>query len=269
MNDESDGKSATGLPGLVADFVQCLAFLTHLPLPDPLPFALPPLHQAMRQLPAVGALIGGVTGFVVWLCLALELSSLVAATLGLATTAALTGALHEDGLADTADGFGGGKNSEQKLAIMRDSRIGTYGVLALIFAILLKIQATSVLTAQPAWLLIASLAATGALSRALMVWLMQTSAPARSDGLAATAGKPSQAVMIYALAIGILLALLVFWLASGWLACVLVPAAGFASAATIRSLAKQQIGGYTGDVCGAVQVISETVMLIAASSTLA
>jgi adenosylcobinamide-GDP ribazoletransferase len=261
-------KNHGGLDAFTAELVQCLMFLTRLPLPADFLNNLPPLNQAMRQFPLIGALIGGMTGLLSYIGLSLGLSSPIAATLAIAATVVLTGGLHEDGLADMADGFGGGKDAGQKLAIMRDSRIGTYGVLALVFAILLKVQAISILATQPAWLLVATLATLGALSRALMVWLMRTSLPARSDGLGATAGQPSQATMIYALSLGIALAAVIFWIASDWLAAILVPAIGLAVAALIRSLAARQIGGFTGDVCGAVQVLSETAMLIAASSTL-
>lgn len=257
-----------GPHAFAAEFAHCLAFLTRIPLPAALPFELPPLNHAMRQFPLIGMLIGCVTGIAVCLCLALHIPAPVAATIGIAAAAVLTGGLHEDGLADMADGFGGGPDKDQKLRIMRDSRIGTYGVLALVFAVLLKIQALAVLTTQQAWLMVASLTVIGALSRALMVWLMRTSDPARSGGLAAAAGRPSQAAMNYALSLGIVPAFLMFWMASGLLASLVILAAGFAFAMGIRGLAMRQIGGHTGDVCGAVQMISETAMLIAASSML-
>jgi adenosylcobinamide-GDP ribazoletransferase len=266
MKDQLQGKSATAMHGLAGEMAQCLGFLTRIPLPTTLPFNLPTLNRAMRQFPVIGAFIGCITGLAVCLGLALDFSSLAAATLAVAITVMITGGLHEDGLADTADGFGGGSSADQKLAIMRDSRIGTYGVLALILAVLLKIQAIAAITALPPWLLIALLAVVGALSRAMMVWLMRTSLPARSDGLAAMAGRPSQAAAVYALALGVAPAMVVLWLAFGLLAGIIVLAVGFAASAGVRNLANRQIGGFTGDVCGAVQVFSETFMLIAASS---
>jgi adenosylcobinamide-GDP ribazoletransferase len=265
MKDQLYNKNESGLRLLVAELAHCLAFLTRIPLPANLPFELPALNQAMRHFPVIGALVGCLTALVVCLSLALGLPSFIAATLGIAVTVALTGGLHEDGLADTADGFGG-SGKDRKLAIMRDSRIGTYGVLALVFTILLKVQAMSVVTAQPAWAIAAELAAIGAFSRALMVWLMRTSLPARGDGLAASAGRPSQASMMYALSLGSISTLLAFWIALGLSAGIIALAMGFALAMVIRSLANWQIGGYTGDTCGAMQVMSETAMLIATAS---
>jgi adenosylcobinamide-GDP ribazoletransferase len=266
MKDELNEKNAINAHVLAAEFTQCLTFLTRIPAPTALPPDQAPLHRAMRQFPLVGALIGGVTSLIVALGTSVGLSPFAAAVLGIAVTAALTGGLHEDGLADTADGFGGGSDKEHKLKIMRDSRIGAYGVLALILVILLKSQAIAAMAAQPAWLVFATLAATGGLSRTLMVWLMRTSLPARGDGLAAAAGQPSRATMMYALGIGLGLAGLASWLSVGLPGAIVVLATGFALAAALRSLANRQIGGYTGDVCGAVQMISETAMLTAASA---
>ena len=114
-----------------AEFVHALRFLTRLPVPFARTLDLPPLSQSMRVFPAAGALIGALTGL---LLSGLEWSGLpplVYGALAVAAGLAVTGALHEDGLADTADGFGGGKSRERRLEIMRDSRIGTYGTLAL------------------------------------------------------------------------------------------------------------------------------------------
>src|SRR5208282_733244 len=109
---------------------------------------------------------------------------------------------HEDGLADTADGFGGGKTREQKLDIMRDSRIGTYGVCALALSILLRASALASLAdpALVAWALIAAHAA----ARAAMPLLMFSVPPARSDGLSFDVGRPDGARAAVAAAVGIL-----------------------------------------------------------------
>ncbi|HBC54660.1 MAG TPA: adenosylcobinamide-GDP ribazoletransferase, partial [Alphaproteobacteria bacterium] len=96
---------------------------------------------ALRYAPLAGVIIGGVGAAIYALCLWLGLGPLLAAALAVAAMLLTTGALHEDGLSDVADGFGGGRDRDHKLAIMADSRIGTYGTAALILCLLLRIAA--------------------------------------------------------------------------------------------------------------------------------
>ena len=123
------------------DFKTAVAFLTRLPMPHP-DGAMPPnFVRAHRMFPVVGALIGAAVGL---LCLGLRsigVPDLAAAALALGASAILTGALHEDGLADIADGFGGGRTRESKLEIMRDSRLGTYGAMILLVSFAAKLSA--------------------------------------------------------------------------------------------------------------------------------
>src|SRR3954470_21847629 len=122
-----------------ADLQSVLAFATRLPVPEVLPQA--PLVRALRMLPVAGAIIGTLTALVYVIASAMGLQPQLAAAVALAVQAWITGALHEDGLADLADGIGGGSSRERKLAIMRDSRIGSFGVLALLFVVLCKVLA--------------------------------------------------------------------------------------------------------------------------------
>src|SRR5258708_2854655 len=133
------------------------AFLTRLPMPHPDGPILPNFARAHRAFPVVGALIGAVTGFTYLGLHAIGLPSLAAAALALGASALLTGALHEDGLADMADGFGGGRDKAGKLEIMRDSRLGTYGALALMVSFVAKLSA---LAALPDAAIVQSLIAT-------------------------------------------------------------------------------------------------------------
>ena len=191
------------------------------------------------------------------------LSGLLVAGFGLL----LTGALHEDGIADVADGFGGGHSPEQRLAIMRDSRIGSYGTLALIVAVLARAACFGVIMAMPWLSVIAIIVAVQAFSRAMVVDLMWAERPARSDGLSVSAGRPSSQVAVFAIVVALCF--------MGFCA-VLVPAEkaimalclGLAATALLRKMAVKLIGGQTGDVCGAVQVTSEIAMLVAFVSTL-
>src|SRR5262249_52967080 len=135
----------------------------------------------------------------------LDLPPMLAAIIAVAAAVAVTGALHEDGLADTADGFGGGSDRDRKLEIMRDSRIGTYGVIALVLALGSRIVALASFedNADAA----AALVVCESASRALIVLIMRHSPLARNDGLAASVGRPTQAVVWWALGIGGVIAL--------------------------------------------------------------
>jgi adenosylcobinamide-GDP ribazoletransferase len=182
-----------------------------------------------------------------------------AAALALAATMAATGCLHEDGLSDTADGFGGGKDREKKLEIMRDSRIGTYGACALVFSILLRWSAISDLGGPAA--VFCGLIAAHAASRALLPAFMRMLPPARTDGLSAGVGSISADTALSAAALGAL-ALLALGL-SGAIAAALCLGIVFF---LFRSLCLSQIGGQTGDTTGALQQAGEVAVLLVASA---
>jgi adenosylcobinamide-GDP ribazoletransferase len=243
---------------LFEDFAIVAAFLTRLPVGAPTP-APGRLAEASWAFPVVGAGVGGIAGLAYLAAQWLGCGDLPAALLALLAGVALTGGLHEDGLADTADGFGGGADREQKLAIMRDSRLGTFGGLALIFSVALRAGALAAI-GTPLFAFLALIAA-HAVSRGLLPAAMHALAPARKDGLGAEAGRPAAAVATVAAAICGLVALATLGPGRGALAWV-VAAASVTAAAV---LARRQIGGYTGDVLGAFQQIGEIVMLLAAA----
>jgi adenosylcobinamide-GDP ribazoletransferase len=168
--------------------------------------------------------------------------------------------LHEDGLADTADGFFGGHDREEKLAILRDSRQGTYGVLAIVISVLLRAAALAGIgDAIHAGL---ALIAAHAVSRAALPPAMMGLTPARPDGLGATAGTPRAGGAIAAALIGAAIALAALGPVRGTVSLGLTGVIVFAMA----KLARRQIGGYTGDVLGAFQQVGEIVILLAASA---
>jgi adenosylcobinamide-GDP ribazoletransferase len=169
--------------------------------------------------------------------------------------------LHEDGLADAADGLGGGRDRDEKLAIMRDSRHGTFGILALVLSVGLRAAALAGI-GDPLHAGIALIAAHAA-SRGALPPVMRLLRPARADGLGATAGRPSRAVAATAAIIGGGIALVTLGPGIGVVALVLT-----AAATTLAALlARRQIGGYTGDVLGFCQQLGEIVMLLAAAAT--
>ena len=244
-----------------AELLHSLRFLTRLPIPFANTIDPPPLSQSMRLFPVAGALVGAAGGAALAGFAYLGLPSLVSATLAMGLGLLVTGALHEDGLADTADGFGGGKSRERRLEIMRDSHIGSYGVLALIAAMMLRVACYEDLTDLGPLAVVAVLSASAAFSRALMVDLLWATRPARSDGLSVHAGTPGRNGAAFAIITAAALTLAAGLLVSppsGLMAL----AAGLAVTAYMRRLTVRMIGGQTGDVCGAVQVLSELAMLL-------
>src|SRR5262249_12873429 len=146
--------------------------------------------RASWALPLAGLLIGLAGGAIYFLAHSVGLTAGPAAALALATTVLLTGALHEDGLADTADGVGGGRTRDRKLEIMRDSRIGAYGACALFLSLIIRWSALAAI-ANPQAVLV-TLCVAHAASRASLPAFMRLVPLARTDGLAAGAGQPPQ-----------------------------------------------------------------------------
>jgi adenosylcobinamide-GDP ribazoletransferase len=229
-----------------------LALMTRLPLRGPHGGAA----RAARGYPLVGVVVGAFGAFGYWLANGLALPPLACAFVALAATILVTGGFHEDGLADVADGFGGGQDRADKLAIMRDSRIGSFGVLALLLGLGLRAAALAALASSAA--AAAALIAAHALSRALLPPLMSLLPLARERGLAAATGRPGRRDIWTALALGAAIA----WLMEGFGVAMLLLFVAVLAAAAVGLLARAQIGGYTGDVLGAAQQAAETAVLL-------
>jgi adenosylcobinamide-GDP ribazoletransferase len=254
----------------IGELSASIHFLTRLPLPrhdaaaaagavgTPGASAGANLAQAAWAFPLAGLVVGLIAALVYLVADRLVLFSWPAAALAVAATLLVTGALHEDGLADTADGFGGGDTRERKLEIMRDARIGAYGVCALIIALVVRIAAIAGLT-EPTLVATALIAAhVGA--RAVVPFAMYLLPAARTDGLAFAAGVPSGVGVAIAAALGFLALLFCLGLAHALIALVVLAIA----VALVAWLAMRQIGGQTGDVLGAVEQVSEIVILLVA-----
>jgi adenosylcobinamide-GDP ribazoletransferase len=238
------------------DFKVALVFLTRLPIPLTRPWRAEDLAGSAMMFPVVGALVGLAGGLVYALSWRLGLTSFLAALAAIAVVALLTGAMHEDGLADVADGFGGGRTCEDALRIMRDSRIGTFGALALLLVVLARTGALASL-AEPEVVLPAMVVA-AAVSRATLPALLLALPAARPDGLAVAAGRPHRARVAAGAALACLLALALLGAATA-LAGLL--AAGLL-ALLMAALARDRIGGITGDVLGAAQQLTELGFLL-------
>lgn len=227
---------------------------------------MPDFSRACWAAPVAGALIGLIGGAVLSLSATLMAPPMIAATTAVCALAFITGALHEDGLADVADGFGGGRSREQKLAIMRDSRLGSYGALALCLSTLLRVSALATLLQPGAFHAVAALIGASALSRALGLVPLVRLPAARSDGAGFSAARPSSPAMRMALFIGVVLAFAPALTGASLAHAVMAVGAAFAAAAAVISLSQRQIGGYTGDVLGAAQQATEIAFLVVLSA---
>lgn len=245
--------------GPLDDFIAATALLTRLPVGVAIR-ANGPTAVGGWPFPLVGAGIGAVAAVAFFIAEAAGLLGLPAAFLALVAAIGLTGALHEDGLADTVDGFGGGAGRDEKLAIMRDSRHGTFGVLAIVLSVGLRAAALAAI-GDPIHVALALIAAHAA-SRGGLPAIMQVLPTARPDGLAAAVGKPGRPASVVAAAIAVALGLATLGPLTGAVAVVLTAGA----VALAAMLARRQIGGYTGDVLGFCQQIGEIVMLLVAAA---
>ncbi len=243
-------------PLSAADPWAALALLTRLPVPAGRIDPRRPVAASAWCWPLIGLGLGLAAGSIGLVALGLGLPAGLAAGLVLAALMLLTGALHEDGLADSFDGLWGGDDRTSRLEIMRDSRIGTYGLLALLIATLLRWAALSALIEAGG--LLPALSAAAMLSRAGMALLMAALPPARTDGLSADAGRPAGPAPW----LGIGLALGGAGLLVG--SCAL-PAAFWAALALLplALAARARIGGQSGDILGAGQQLTEIAALAA------
>lgn len=241
-------------------FLTAVQFFTRLPVPAWVGHSAHQLEQSSRYLPLVGVLVGACSAAVLWFSsLLLPLS--LATALSIAASILVTGAFHEDGLSDYADGMGGGHSREKILMIMKDSRVGAYGVIALILVLLLKYQALQALgNTQGLWLLSAALVGAHSFSRLLAASLMLTQHYVRNDD-SARARPAAQQMSLTSFAIATLTgSASLFFLALAGVSIIAIAAAtttALLARAWLALRMKQRLGGYTGDCLGAVQQLSE------------
>jgi len=251
----------------VEDLMACLRFYSRLNLPAaPGGAAMADFGKALRALPVAGAIIGGAGGAALFCARAAGLPALPAAICAIGALIIVTGALHEDGLADVADGFGGGATRDKKLEIMRDSRLGAYGVIVLVLALMLRATSLAALTERGLGLAVFALICAGAVSRTAGLLPLLLSAPARRDGAGAAMPRPAgDATRLALILAGAASAPLLFaGVPVSQVLCADIAAA--LAAFVVTRLAERQIGGYTGDVLGAAQQAAEIAVLLALSA---
>ena len=237
------------------DVPAAIGLLTRLPVAVDTDHAQARGAAAAWAYPLVGVLVGVLLVVLAWIAMGIGLPPAVAAMLVLICGVIVTGALHEDGLSDSVDGLWGGWDRARRLEIMKDSRIGAYGVLALILILGLKAMCLALLLDTPLWT--AALVLPATFSRAAMVVVMHRMPHARDGGLSRAVGRP--AALPTGIAIGIaVLTVLVIAGGSTWMA--LVIAAIFTQ--VCMTIARRKIGGQTGDILGATQQLTEVALLV-------
>ncbi|WP_236773068.1 adenosylcobinamide-GDP ribazoletransferase [Agrobacterium tumefaciens] len=250
----------------ITDVMHSLAFLSRLPVPSRFFDNTDgvSMRRTARAFPAAGLLIALPAAFLVVIFAGFDASPQLTGWLAIGLTALMTGALHEDGLADMTDGFGSGKDRARTLEIMKDSRIGSYGTIAMVLSFALRATAlASLLETLPGKTAAACLIAALVLSRALMVWHWQALPAAKTSGIAANAGQPGESERNIALVTGLLIFLLFTLHALPLVAIAFVLAAAFLAAVLFGRLCDRKIGGHTGDTIGTCQQITEIVTLVA------
>lgn len=250
---------AETLQNLTTDLRIGLSLCTRLPVGPATPVGEGDVARASWTFPLAGLLVGLIAAFVYWLAVRLNAAPQPAAALALAATMLLTGAMHEDGLADTADGLGG-KTREQKLDVMRDSRIGTFGACALVISLMIR-WSTIADIAEPHFVARVLVAAhVGA--RACLPAFMRLVPPARQDGLSSGAGRPPAPSVIAALILSVICLLFALGVTGTIIVLSLLLLAGL----LLARLATSQFGGQTGDVLGAMEQVGEAVVLLVGAS---
>ncbi len=252
---------------VTVDLAHCVRFYSRLPVPA-LPFeqdahALPSFPRLVRVIPLAGLVIGLLPALVLGIALLLDLGPWLAAILSVAAMTLTTGAFHEDGLADTADSFGG-STREKRLEIMRDSRIGSFGASALFLALALRIGALAALAPRiDGGAVMAAILIAASLSRTAGLMPLVFLPAARRDGVSQAVGQPSRETFWLALGLASGIAVILGALAglpSLGIVLMLV-LSGLSGAAFIR-FAARHLGGQTGDIAGATQQVAEIAALI-------
>lgn len=251
-------------------FFIALQFLTRVPVPRWVGWQPQWLHHSARHFAGVGLLVGGFAALVLWASAHLW-PALVAVLLCMAATVWLTGSFHEDGLADTCDGLGGAVTRERALAIMKDSRLGTYGAVGLLLVLALKAAALHGLATRDLGATLAALPLAHAWSRGATVMLLRL-LPYGGDLEHAKAKPLAQQVDGLGLVVTLVWCGLAAGVASVFIAPPVLLAAAVAAVVVTLWMARwlqQRLGGYTGDALGATQQFSELAVYLAVLAMMA
>ncbi len=239
------------MPRELKVFFTAIMFYTRIPVPKGTGFSAENLNRATRYFPLIGILVGGV-GALVFILVNLILSTPVSIVISIALMILLTGAFHEDAIADFCDGFGGGYSQEKILSIMKDSRIGTYGAIALILLLMSKFLLINEIDVAMIPLVIISSHALSRLNPVLLIFTLSYVSKDETSKSKPVGKKGSLTTLILAILFGLAPLCLIpliyipFLILTLGLVFVL-----------FRAYVNKKVGGYTGDILGALQQFSE------------
>jgi adenosylcobinamide-GDP ribazoletransferase len=261
LHDDVPGRRPASFDEWLQAFKEQVSFFTGLKLTDG---GMPrwPLADVLPVLPVVGAGVGLAAGLVFAIVRGVSGPGWLAGALAVGAAVLITRALHEDGLADTADGLGPhALETPRRLEIMRDSRNGTFGVLALALTVVIKVACLAQFGGGTG---LAVLISAHAMARAVLAYPLLAFSPVRGDGLGVLAGKPTDTDVWLAVGIGAAISF-VLLVGHGFLVAILAPLVVMFSAWFASRWIAARIGGYTGDTLGAIEQKAEMLFLVVAA----
>ena len=244
---------------LLGDVMAAFMFLSKVPIPwENFSEKPPDLTRSFWAFPLVGLILGSFSGIIALFFLISGFHSLISVIIGVCFGLILTGAIHEDGFAHSVDGFIEGENTSEIIEIMRDNKIGTYGALALILSLIIRVICLASLAYESSWLMFIGFATSGTIGKCMIVFLRSMSDPISDTGLSSLTERTEGGVLWSALGISFfsMIILLPFGIAlSGFLLCLILTYG-------IRAIVERKIGGITGDILGATEQFSVLIFLI-------
>jgi adenosylcobinamide-GDP ribazoletransferase len=242
------------------DILHLLSFFTIIPIKSN---TKTKLSKSLYALPLVSLIIGVIAAIPLLTLSLINMPNLIISIITIFTLILVTGALHEDGIADFMDSFGGAKSKNKKIEILSDSNIGSYGTIALILSILTRIIALYLILESSGILsAISALLAVSVLSRTSMLHILATLPAVKKSGLGHSATMPEKNILIFSYSLSILIISLLTIPAFGFLGLFFVISSGILASLLVTSIAFKHLGGQTGDVCGSVQQISEILIYL-------
>lgn len=247
---------------LLGQTMRATAFLSRLPVPQRYFTGETSMRDDSASFAFSGVLIAIAPAVFLLLLGLIGVPPFLAAAFCVLSLAVVTGALHEDGLGDVADGFGGGKDKEARLEIMKDSRIGTYGAIAVAGSLLLRVAALgAIVTAHGSVAAAITVIAVAACSRAAVVWFWASLPSARPGGIADSAGTPTEGAVSLAAISGLAVFAVLATVAIGFVNAAIALLFALAGLQGFSRLCARMIGGQTGDTLGSCQQIVEVMLL--------
>lgn len=241
-------------------FLTALMFFTRIPIPFKIPYSNEIMNQSQKYYAAIGLLVGIFNALIYTICqfiLPVDISIIIA----MITSVLLTGAFHEDGFTDVCDSFGGGYGKEKIMTIMKDSRIGAYGVIGVILLLLLKFTSLVHIAENNFWLMIFTLISAHSVSRFFSGMMIYTHEYVTDIDKSKSKPMANQALPVKNLIISFLFCLLPFLILGEWKFLLILPLC-YVGKVYLGWYFKKYIGGYTGDCLGTVQQVTEVLFYL-------